>query len=163
WVRDKQKRLEKIQEAKAELEAEAEEAAQAPADPTRTKHEAKPTGVPKDKAQLNFTDRDSRTMKTSGGYIQGYNCQAAADADSQAIGAQKVAPNGSDMNKLPPMLKQTRTNLKQQARKISADAGYSSKHNHKQLRRRHIRAYVATRGKKDSARVKPPRPPAGVG
>jgi len=163
WVRDKQKRLEKIQEAKAELEAEAEEAAQAPADPTRTKHEAKPTGVPKDKAQLNFTDRDSRMMKTSGGYIQGYNCQAAADADSHVIVAQKVAPNGSDMHELTPMLKQIRTNLKRQAREISADAGYSSEHNLKQLRRRHIRAYVANRWQKDSARVKRLRPPAGVG
>jgi len=61
------------------------------------------------------------------------------------------------------MLKQIRTNLKRQAREISADAGYNSKHNLKQLQRRHIRAYVANRWQKDSARVKRLRPPAGVG
>jgi hypothetical protein len=73
WVTDKQKRLEKIQKAKAELEAEARAAAQAPKDPTRTKHESKPTGVPKEKAQKNFTDRDSQIMKVTGGYQQSYN------------------------------------------------------------------------------------------
>jgi len=38
-------------------------------------------------ARRNPTDYDSRIMKEhqSGGHIQGYNCQAAADADSQVI------------------------------------------------------------------------------
>jgi transposase len=163
WVSDKQKRLEKIRAAKAELEAEAKAAAQAAADPTRTKHEAKPTGIPKDKAQKNFTDPDSHLMKSSGGYIQGYNCQAAVDADSQVIVAQKVAPNGSDMHELTPLVKQIRANFNRQAREISADAGYSSEYNLKQLKRRHIRAYVANRWQKDSVKMKRRRPPAGVG
>jgi|SRR5689334_8400212 transposase len=163
WVKDKQKRLEKIREAKAELEAEAQAAAQAPTDPTRTKHEARPTGTPKDKAQKNFTDRDSHMMKTSGGYIQGYNCQAAVDADSQIIVAQKVAPNGSDVHELTPMVKQIRANLKRQAREISADAGYSSEYNLKQLKRRHIRAYVANRWQKNTGNRNRPHPPARVG
>jgi transposase len=163
WVRDKQKRLEKIQAAKAELEAEARAAAQAPADPTRTKHESKPTGVPKDKTQKNLTDGESHIMKVAGGYIQGYNCQAAVDADSQVIVAQQVAPNGSDMHQLTPLLKQIRTQLKRQAREVSADAGYSSEHNLKQLQRRHIRGYVANRWQKDSAAGHRRRPPVGVG
>jgi len=47
WVKDKTKRLEKIRQAKAELEAEAKAAAQAPVDPQKTGHQSKPTGVPK--------------------------------------------------------------------------------------------------------------------
>jgi transposase len=163
WVCDKQKRLEKIQQAKAELEAEAQAAAQAPTDPTRTKHESKPTGVVKDKTQKNFTDRDSRIMKTSGGYIQGYNCQAAVDAASQVIVAQQVAPNGSDMHQLTSLVKQIRVSLKRQAREVSADAGYCSEHNLKELQRRHIRGYVASRWQKDTAKQQRLRPPAGVG
>src|ERR1043165_969032 len=55
WVKDKQKSLEKIRHAKAELEAVAKAAKAAP-DPKKTRHEKKPTGVPDDKAQRNFTD-----------------------------------------------------------------------------------------------------------
>ena len=89
WVADKQKRLEKIRQAKAELEAEARAQAEAAPDPNRTSHKAKPTGVPEDKVQRNFTDSESRIMKTSEGFIQGYNAQAAVDADSQVIVAER--------------------------------------------------------------------------
>jgi hypothetical protein len=39
--------------------------------------------VPEAKAQRNFTDPESRIMKTKGGFIQGYNAQAAVDAAGQ--------------------------------------------------------------------------------
>ena len=162
WVMDKEKRLKKIQQAKAELEEEAKAAAEAPADPTRTKHEAKPNGVPKENAQKNFTDPDSQMMKTADGFMQAYNCQAAVDADSQVIVAQQVAPNGSDMHQLTPLLKQIRSRLNRQAREVSADAGYSSEHNLKELQRRHIRGYVANRWQKDNA-GRGLRPPAQIG
>jgi hypothetical protein len=86
------------------------------------------------------------------------------DADSQVIVAQQVAPNGSDMQQLTPLVKQIRSHLKRQAREVSADAGYSSQHNLKELRRRHIRVYVADLWQKDSAsRLDGKRPPDGVG
>ena len=47
-------------------------------------------GVPEDKAQMNFTDPESRIMRTKGGLEQGYNCQLAVDAESQVIVAQGV-------------------------------------------------------------------------
>ena len=44
-------------------------------------------GNPTASAQSNFTDADSRIMKSGGGeYVQGYNCQAAVDAENQITG-----------------------------------------------------------------------------
>ena len=37
------------------------------------------------RAQRNFTDPESRIMKSRDGYIQGYNAQAAVDAEAQII------------------------------------------------------------------------------
>src|SRR6476620_7844699 len=93
WVADKQKRLEKIREAKAELEAEAKAAAEeerrrrAEAEKQRiaegrkknVKPPAPPRPEPEGKRQRNFTDPESRILKTKDGYIQGYNAQAAVD------------------------------------------------------------------------------------
>jgi len=36
---------------------------------------------PDDKAQMNFTDPESRIMEAGGSFIQGYNCQAAGEID----------------------------------------------------------------------------------
>jgi transposase len=144
WVADKQKRLEKIRQAKAELEAEARaEAAQGP-DPHKTGHKAKPKGIPEEKAQKNFTDPESRIMKSPDGFIQGYNAQAAVDAGSQVIVAQLVTSNGSDTHQMIPLLKQIRQNVGRQAQEISADSAYCAEGNLKTLRQRRIRGYVAT-------------------
>jgi transposase len=150
WVTDKKKRLEKIQQAKAELEKEARAKAEAPKDPARTRHEAKPRGVPQEKDQRNLTDPESRLMKRKRGFVQGYNCQAAVDADHQIIVAQHVTNSGSDAHELKPLLKEIKQQMKRQASEISADAGYSSEHNLKELKRRHIHGYVANRWQKDS-------------
>jgi transposase len=151
WVSDKQKCLEKIRQAKAELEAEAKAKAEAPADPAKTGHKSKPTGEPACKEQRNFTDPESRIMKGSEGFIQAYNAQAAVDADSQVIVAQSLTANGSDMHQMVPLLNQIRMNTGRQAQEVSADAGYSSEHNLKQLSRRRIRGYVASRWQKSNA------------
>ncbi|MEP6653787.1 MAG: hypothetical protein ABJA82_10530, partial [Myxococcales bacterium] len=37
------------------------------------------------KAQRNFTDAESRIMKSSDGYVQAYNCQAVVDEEHQII------------------------------------------------------------------------------
>jgi transposase len=86
WVADKQKRLAKIKEAKAALEAEAKTAAAAEAkrrqeaeDKRKAEGRKKNGKTPKPKseepdakAQRNFTDPDSRILLTKDGYIQGY-------------------------------------------------------------------------------------------
>lgn len=144
WVADKQKRLEKIRQAKAELEAEAKQELKRGPDPNKTGHKPKPTGTPAEKTQRNLTDSESRLMKTSQGFVQGYNAQAAVDADSQVIVAQSVTNNGSDAHQMIPLLEQIRSNLGRQAKEISADSGYCSERNLKGLQHRHIRGYIAT-------------------
>ena len=46
---------------------------------------APPKQEPDGKTQRNFTDPESRILKTKDGYIQGYNAQAAVDAEAQII------------------------------------------------------------------------------
>jgi hypothetical protein len=159
WVSDKQKRVEKIRQAKQELEAEAKAKAEAPADPAKTGHKSKPTGKPEEKSQRNFSDPESRIMKGSNGFVQGYNAQAAVDADSQVIVAQELTANGSDMHQLVPLLNQIRQNTGRQAKEISTDAGYASEYNAKQVHRRRIRGYMASRWQttnKSEAKARPP-------
>jgi transposase len=152
WVANKQKRLEKIREAKAALEAEAraEAAAKKRKDKSRENRPGSgrprkhPPGTPKDSAQRNFTDPESRIMKTRDGFIQGYNAQAAVDSDHQVIVAQGLTNNASDAHQLEPMLDQIKANTGRQAQELSADAGYCYEHNLTALNRRHIRGYVAT-------------------
>jgi transposase len=144
WVSDKQERLKRIRQAKAELEAEAKAAADREPDPDKTGHKAKPTGTPSDKQQRNLTDSESRMMKSGDNFIQGYNAQVAVDGYRQIIVAQSLNNNGSDMHQMIPLLKQIRTNLHRQAQEVSADSGYCSALNLKALQKRHIRGYVAT-------------------
>ena len=69
-------RLQKIREAMAALEAEAQAAAEQ-AEAAGKDH----SGVPDDKAQRNFTDPESHIMPAPGGrdFVQAYNCQAVVD------------------------------------------------------------------------------------
>ena len=46
------------------------------------------------------------------------------DADSQVIVAQSLVNTGSDAHQMIPLLQQIRSNLKQQAKQVSADSGY---------------------------------------
>ena len=73
----RERRLEKIREAMAALEAEAQAAAEQ-AEAEGGKH----PGVPDDKAQRNFTDTESRIIPAPGGkdFLQAYNCQAVVDS-----------------------------------------------------------------------------------
>lgn len=151
WVKDKQKRLEKIREAKAALEAEA--AAEAgktkgeddtPSKPKGGRPAKLPPGTPKDTAQRNFTDPESRIMKTGDGFVQAYNGQIAVDAESQVIVAQDLTNQTNDVRQLRPLVAQIKENTGRQAQELSADAGYCSEENLKELNRRHVEAYVAT-------------------
>lgn len=144
WVSNKQERLKRIQQAKAELEAEAKAAAERGPDREKTGHKPKPTGVPDEKTQRNLTDSESRLMKSGDSFIQGYNAQAAVDSHRQIIVAQSLTNNGSDMHQMIPLLNQVKTRLKRQAKEVSADSGYCSELNLNALKKRHIRAYVAT-------------------
>jgi len=146
WVQNKQKRLEKIREAKAALEAEA--AAQHGPDDDADG----PPPPPAETRQRNFTDPESRIMKGPDGFVQAYNTQIAVDAEHQVIVAQLVTNQLTDVGHLPPLVAQIKTNTLRQAREVSADAGYCSEGNLKELSRRHIQGYVATGRQKHGSR-----------
>lgn len=145
WVANKQKRLEKIRQAKAELEAEAaaEEERKPPPKYRGGRKPKTPLGKPPDKSQKNFTDPESRIMKGHDGYAQAYNGKAAVDSDSQVIVAETVTNKASDVQELIPILEQIHDNNGRQAQELSADAGYFSEANLKELSYRQIRGYVA--------------------
>jgi hypothetical protein len=169
WVADKAKRLAKLRAAKAELEAEAKAklAAGEKPDPDtdpdpnkprrRDSKKPKANGEPNDKAQLNFTDKDSKILKGPSGFLQGYNCQAAVDGDAQIIVAHAATNEQNDAPQLVPMLDAIRRNAGRHAKELSADVGYLSEHNLRELRRRRIRGYIATgrqkHGKSAAARL----------
>jgi hypothetical protein len=92
WVADKQVRLTKLRQAKAELEAEAKAKAEQAARENNNEKPRKPPAAvtPEPKAQRNFTGPESRILKTKDGYIQGYNAQAAVDAEAQIIVAHML-------------------------------------------------------------------------
>src|SRR6202158_2584998 len=97
WAGDKQKRLTKIQQAMAALEAEArleaeeerrieaekEQQRQAEGRKKPGKPAAAPSDEPNPQSQRNFTDPESRIMKSKDGFVQAYNAQAAVDAGAQ--------------------------------------------------------------------------------
>ncbi len=154
WMRDKQRRLERIRAAKAALEAEARAAEAAkPAPGTkangsprarrgrRPKH---PAGAPQPSAQRNFTDPESRIMKGHDGFVQAYNAQAAVDAKAQVIVAHHLTNNAADQDALSPLLDAVTANTGATPAEVSADSGYCSEANLANLAARGIRGYVAT-------------------
>ena len=168
WVADRQKRLEKIREAKAELEAEAKAAAEeerrrrAEAEKQRIaegrkkngKPPAPPRPEPEGKRQRNFTDPESRILKTKDGYIQGYNAQAAVDGTAQIIVAHGLTPSMSDQDQLVPLLDAIKDNLGRRPKEGSADAGYLSEANLEAMAKRGIEPYIATGRAKHAACAK---------
>jgi transposase len=157
WVVSKEQRLAKIREAMASLEDEARGPDDDPSSPKGTKHGDSPTETPapKDKAQRNFTDPESKLLKTKDGFIQGYNCQAAVDAQAQIIVAHDVSTQ-NDPRLLVSMMDQVKANTGRHARELSADSGYCSEANLAAIRRRRVRGYVAT-GRKTIDPKKPRR------
>jgi len=119
----RESRLEKIREAKAAIEAEAQEEAEQ----ARPKGKHRP-GVPDEKAQRNFTDPESGIMPAPGGkhFIQAYNAQAAVDSANQVIVAAELTNRPSDKGQVEPVMEAVKANVGQLPRQVSADAGYFS-------------------------------------
>jgi hypothetical protein len=139
-LRFKEKRLEKIREAKRALEEEAR--CEAKGKETQDKDDKPPTdgdsGSPKErnsppdpKRQRNFTDPDSRIMRdsTTKAFEQSYNVQAGVDCDSQVIVASDVTQQANDKQQLVPMLEQIEENLGEIPDRVLADPGYFSEDN----------------------------------
>ena len=133
---DPRRRLHKIQEAKAALEAEAQ---------------AKGEEEPKPKAQRNFTDPDSRIMLSSDkAFIQAYNCHAAVDADSQVILLAQVSQTAADQGQLLPLVEQVTLDQGVAPQMVSADAGYWKESDVELLEINDIEPFVAPKRVKHS-------------
>jgi transposase len=102
------------------------------------------SGTPDPKAQRNFTDGESRIMKTGDGFIQGYNCQAAVDEEHQIIVAQAVTNQPPDVEHFIPLMEQVATNAGRMPQSASADAGYFSEANAEWALNQGIDAHIAT-------------------
>ena len=90
----------------------------------------------------NLTDNDSAKMATGKGVIQGYTGAAAVDASHQIIVAAQAHGSGSEQNLLLPMIEQAKPFATERTL-ITADAGYHSEANLKQLSEEGIPALIA--------------------
>lgn len=141
-LRRRETRLVKIREAKQALEEEARDRARAAAEAKaaekgedeETAAERVATAVHRaavrPKAQRNFTDPESRIMKTSdGAFHQCFNAQAVVDEAHQVIVAAEVTDNAADVGNLIAMTEQTIENTGHAPTQVLADAGYCSEDN----------------------------------
>lgn len=164
----RESRLKKIQEAKAELEAEArqkaeQEKAAAEAKIAERREKEAQTGkkmggrepqipdpeqaVPDAKAQRNFTDSESRIMPDGahkGSFVQAYNAQIAVDSEAQIIVAAEITQDCNDKQQLAPMFEQVEKNTGAKPVAGSADTGYWSPEQVADKRVEGIDLHVAT-------------------
>jgi transposase len=78
--------------------------------------------------KINTTDPDSRLLKVTGGYVQGYNAQAAV-SEQQIVLAAEISVDSPDFGQLEPMVDATGAELAQAGvteppEVVVADAGY---------------------------------------
>jgi transposase len=169
----RESRLAKIREAKEALEAQAREAETArraelaaQGKKPRAPRDRRDPFAPKPKAQRNFTDPESKIMKTSdGSYHQCYNGQAVVDSVCQVIVVAELSDQAPDAQQLEPALEQLDENLKEigaqlpEGAALSADGGYFSEENVKTCEQHDLDPFIATgRFKHDE-----PQPPAPRG
>jgi hypothetical protein len=100
-------------------------------------------GVPAEKDQENFTDPESRIMKTSDGFDQCYNAQAAVDEATQLIVATGLTVSAADQAELLPLLDRLKQQLEAVPTELLADAGYRSEANFQALEQRGIVGYIS--------------------
>ncbi len=101
-----------------------------------------PEQVPSKKDQYNFTDPESRIMKTSKGFDQCYNGQAAVNDEMLIVGALSNA-HCNDKEELIPTLDKINESLGE-VENVAADTGYYSQSNIEQTKSRNIEPYLAT-------------------
>jgi hypothetical protein len=155
-------RLERIRAAKKALEERAREEAKADGKPGE---EAKPAA----KEQYNFTDPESRIMKSSSeGFVQAYNAQIAVEPALQLIVGQAVTQAANDKEQVEPMVEAIEAQSGQRPQEMLADNGYCSEKNLEYLEaakkpEKKIEAYLAAGRQKHGERQVCPRGPLPKG
>jgi transposase len=144
-------RIARIREAKRALEERAREQAKSKG---KDPEEAQPTK----KAQYNFTDPESRMLKGSDGFVQGYNTQIAVEPVFQLIVGQRVTQAANDKQQMVPLVEAIEKQSGQKPEAVLADNGYCSDENLKYLARKRMEGFVATGKQKHGERRKPCQP-----
>jgi transposase len=163
----RESRLKKIAEAKAALEQEARERAEAAKKVAESKMEDRlrkeqergrkfgghPPRIPDPEqarpepaAQRNFTDPESRIMPDGGrkgSFVQAYNAQIAVDSTQQIIVAAEITQESNDKQQLAPMLERVAQNMGAKPQAATADTGYFSESQVADERVNGIELYVA--------------------
>src|SRR5579875_1866617 len=150
-VQRRETRLKRIREAKRALEERARE---------KAKKEGKPAekAKPEAKDQYNFTDPESRIMKSSSeGFVQAYNAQIVVEPAMQLIVGQAVTQAANDKEQVGPMVEAVEEQSGQRPEAMIADSGYGSEKNLEHLEsekrpERRIEAFIATERQKHGER-----------
>jgi transposase len=150
----REQRLQRIQEAKTTLEAEAREQARA-TEAERQQQGKPPSGndpeqaKPEPKAQYNFTDPESKIMKVSNkGWDQCLNAEVVVN-EHQIIVAADVTDETNDKKQVRPMIEQTQHNVAvagvtEKVKEMVADSGFYSEANVEYLEGQEIDPFIAT-------------------
>jgi len=141
-------RIARIREAKKALEERAREKAESE---KKDDQEAKPES----KAQYNFTDPESRILKGSDAFVQGYNTQVAVEPTLQLIVGQRVTQAANDKQQMVPLIEVVQEQSGQKPEEVLADSGYCSEENLKYLAKRRMEGFVATEKQKHGERNEP--------
>jgi transposase len=164
-------RLQRIKEAKEALEREAREAEtarraelEAQGKKPREPRDGRDPFAPKPSAQRNFTDPESKIMKTSdGSYHQCYSGQAIVDSVAQVIVVAELSDQAADQRQLQPALEQLGENVQAIGAKppdgavLTADGGYFSEENVEACEQHGVDPYIAT-GRFKHGEPQPPAP-----
>src|SRR5450631_3447122 len=167
----REQRLAKIKEAKEALEGEAREAEtarraelEAQGKQPRAPRDGRDPFAPKPTAQRNFTDPESKIMKTAdGSYHQCYSGQAVVDSLAQVIVVAELSDQAADQRQLEPALEQLDENLEAIGAELpdgavlTADAGYFSEENVTTCKQHRVDPYIAT-GRFKHSEPPPPAP-----
>ena len=158
WPEELQRRetrLKRIREAKRALEARARERAKKQGQPEEEAEKAQPEA----KAQYNFTDPESRTMKDGATkeFVQAYNAQMVVEPELQLIVGQAVTQAANDKEQVVPMMAAVEAQSGQQPEAVIADSGYCSEKNLEHLEsaaqpEQRIEAFMATERQKHGER-----------
>ena len=161
-------RLAKIQEAKRVVEQRASERYQKEKEEYDAKMEKRnqkkektgenprgkepkaPSDEPNDKDQYNFTDPESRIMKTSRGFDQCYNGQAAVNDDMIIVGAYSNS-HANDKQEFIPAIESVPEELLGEISTAVADTGYFSENNIAGCEHRNISPIISTSREKHNS------------
>src|SRR5438132_1550737 len=144
-IERRQDRLTRLAEAKAVIEARAQERQHTTARRTGGRPPTPPVPGPRDGDQYNFTDPESRMMKnpTNAGFEQDYNAQIAVDQASLLIVGYALSNHPNDSQEAEPILQAIPSAIGT-PEAAALDAGYFGPATLTACARRGIEPYIAT-------------------